>query len=169
VLDLGIKPDVTRVTWELDVEGVRDGPLVLRWDDLSALPQTDAVSDFHCVTAWSVLDCRWRGVRFRDFAAEVAPDPAARFVVFGGYDGYTTNLPLDVCQKDDVLLAHGYDGTALTREHGGPVRVVVPSRYAWKSCKWLKSVAFSAVDQPGFWETRGYHNEADPWKEERFA
>jgi DMSO/TMAO reductase YedYZ molybdopterin-dependent catalytic subunit len=127
------------------------------------------VSDFHCVTSWSTFDNRWEGVSFRHLMSVVRPSPAARFVLFTSYDGYTTNLPFEACDDDDVLLPWKWNGEPLVTEHGGPVRVIVPKRYAWKGAKWVKSITFAERDKPGFWEIRGYSNTALPWDEDRYG
>lgn len=169
VLDLGIRPTVSPVNWQLQVYGLVGQPLELDWTAFRALPQTADTSDFHCVTRWSQLDMTWEGVLARDLLALAAPLPQAKFVTLHSYDGYTTNLPLEALLDDDVLVAHSVLGAPLTAEHGGPVRLVVPKRYAWKSAKWLKAIELHAEDRPGFWEVRGYHNDADPWLEQRFS
>jgi len=169
VLDLGILPDVPHGDWRLLLLGQVRQEVELDWAQLQALPQCTDVSDFHCVTHWSRLDVAWEGVRARDLIALAQPLPEARFVTLHGYDGYTTNLPLTALLDPEVLVAHGVDGGPLAPEHGGPVRLVVPRRYAWKSAKWLKAMEFHAEDRPGYWEARGYHNDADPWQEERYA
>jgi DMSO/TMAO reductase YedYZ molybdopterin-dependent catalytic subunit len=169
VLDLGVKPDVTRETFSLEVDGLVGRPLKLAWADLMALPQAETLADFHCVTTWSTFDNAWSGVRLRDLMARAAPRPEARFVLFASSDGYTTNLPLDACLEDDVLLVHGWMGRPLPPEHGGPVRMIVPKRYGWKSAKWIRKITCLAEDQKGFWEVRGYSNTAFPWEEDRFS
>lgn len=169
VLDLGIRPPVSPVNWQLQVYGRVGQPLELDWTAFRALPQTTDTSDFHCVTRWSRLDMTWEGVLARDLLTLAEPLPEAKYVTLHSYDGYTTNLPLDALLDDDVLVAHSVLGAPLTAEHGGPVRLVVPKRYAWKSAKWLKAIELHAEDRPGFWEVRGYHNDADPWLEQRFS
>lgn len=169
VLDLGILPDVRHEDWRLRLFGLVRQELELDWSALMDLPQVTDVSDFHCVTTWSCLGLAWEGVPLREVLALAGPLPEAGFVTLHGYDGYTTNLPLAALQDEDVLLAHGLDGGPLAPEHGGPVRLVVPKRYAWKSAKWLKAIEFHAEDHPGYWEVRGYHNNADPWQEERVS
>ncbi len=169
VLDLGILPDVSHEDWRLRLHGLVEREVELDWPGLMALPQVTDVSDFHCVTTWSCLDLDWEGVRAAEVLALARPLPGARFVTLHGYDGYTTNLPLSALQDEDVLIAHGVRGGPLSPAHGGPVRLVVPKRYAWKSAKWLKAIEFHAEDRPGYWEVRGYHNDADPWLEERFS
>lgn len=169
VLDLGVQPDVKPEKWHLRVTGLIENPLVWTLPEFFALPQDESVSDIHCVTAWSRYDNHWQGVSSRTILELVRPKPDARHVVFHSYDGYTTNVKLDVFAESDVLLAHHWEGKPLTREHGGPVRVVVPQWYFWKSAKWVNRIEFIAEDRPGFWEVRGYHNEGDPWKEERYS
>jgi DMSO/TMAO reductase YedYZ molybdopterin-dependent catalytic subunit len=176
VLDLGDVPDIPTSAWKLEIAGYIENPLTLTWDDFLALPQTDDVSDFHCVTTWSRFDNHWRGVRMRDLAELVVPAEDARFVLFTGYDvqpgtdiPYTTNLPLARATEDDVLLVHEWEGQPLPREHGGPVRVITPKLYAWKGTKWVRRIDFLPADQRGFWELRGYSNTAEPWLEDRYS
>jgi len=169
VLDLGVKPNIPLTQWRLTIDGLVERPMRLDWDAFQALPQRDLQSDIHCVTAWSRYDNRWRGVLASDLLALVRPRPEARFVLFQSYDTYTTNLPLDEFAVPDALLATHWEGEPLTVEHGGPLRVVVPQLYFWKSAKWVKRITFAADDQPGFWEVRGYHNHGDPWEEERYG
>lgn len=169
VLDLGVQPDLDKATWKLRIEGLVEKPVTLSFDDLMALPQMEDVSDIHCVTTWSRYDNRWAGVPSQAIADLVVPKADARHVIFHAYDGYTTNLTLDAFLAPDVLIAHSWEGAPLTREHGGPVRAIVPQWYFWKSAKWIRRIEFSAVDKPGFWEERGYHNEGDPWAEQRYS
>ncbi len=169
VLDLGQAPFVALADWRLQLWGRVVNPVRLDWQAFSALPQVETTSDFHCVTRWSRLDLTWNGVLARELVALALPQEDARFVTLHGYDRYTTNLPLEALLENDVVLAHGVCGKPLTHEHGGPVRLVVPKRYGWKSTKWLSGIEFHAHDWPGFWEVRGYHNDADPWLEQRFS
>ena len=169
VLDLGIQPDIAPEQWRLRIDGLVQTPLTLDWRAFQGLEQVERVSDIHCVTSWSRYDNRWGGVAARTILELAAPLPEARFAVLHSEDGYTTNLPLSALLDDDVLLAHSWDGAPLEREHGAPVRLVVPKRYFWKSAKWLTRIELLDRDRPGFWETRGYHNEGDPWKEERYG
>lgn len=169
VLDLGIRPGVTHEDWQLTLFGLVGQELTLDWEALMRLPQTRLRFDFHCVTTWSQLDMDWEGVLAREIIALAEPLPEARYVTLHGYDGYTTNLPLAALLDDDVLIAHSFEDSPLSDEHGGPVRLMVPKRYGWKSAKWLRGIEFHAEDRPGYWEVRGYHNEADPWKEERYS
>lgn len=169
VLDLGEAPFIALAEWRLRLFGLVEHEQSLDWQALQALPQVSPTLDFHCVTRWSQLDIPWRGVLARDLVAAAMPLESARFVTVHAADRYTTNLPLGALIDDDVIVAHSAFDRPLTHEHGGPVRLVVPKRYAWKSAKWLIAIEFHAEDRPGFWEVRGYHNEADPWKEQRFS
>ena len=169
VLDMGIKPNINKNEWSLRVFGLVEKELNIDWTDFQALPQVTDISDFHCVTRWSQLDMNWQGVRAQDILVLAAPLNSAKFVTLHSYDGYTTNIALEALLDDDVIIAHSVLGAPLTSEHGGPVRMVVPKRYAWKSAKWLKAIELHAEDKPGFWEVRGYHNYADPWLEQRFS
>ena len=169
VLDLGIVPKIDMERWRFTVGGLVGTRLDWRWDEFMAQPQTRDVSDIHCVTAWSRYDNQWEGVAAKHIMRLAQPKPEARFVVFHGYDDYATNLPLSYFDDDDVLIAHSWDGKPLTREHGGPVRAIVPKLYFWKSAKWIKRMEFIAEDRPGFWEERGYHDRGDPWNEERYS
>jgi DMSO/TMAO reductase YedYZ molybdopterin-dependent catalytic subunit len=169
VLDLGVEPTIDMERWTLTVDGLVERPATWHWDEFKKLPRARMTSDIHCVTAWSRYDNRWEGVSARTLLDLVGPKPEARHLLFHSYDGYTTNLPLAVFADSDVLLADTWEGKPLEAEHGGPLRVVVPKRYFWKSAKWVQRIEFLAEDKPGFWEVRGYHNEADPWTEERYG
>ncbi|WP_291716999.1 sulfite oxidase-like oxidoreductase [Magnetospirillum sp. 64-120] len=169
VLDLGIQPNLTQADWSLSVAGAVEQPIRWSWNDFLAQPQVEMVSDIHCVTTWSRYDNTWQGVSARHLLARVKPRATARFVMFRSYDGYTTNVPLSRFADDDVLLAHSWEGQPLSREHGGPVRVVIPKLYFWKSAKWLRAITFMDQDSPGYWELRGYHDEGDPWTEQRYG
>ncbi|HSI37606.1 MAG TPA: sulfite oxidase-like oxidoreductase [Methylotenera sp.] len=169
ILDLGILPDINKTNWKLRVYGLVENELNLDWDTFQQLPQVTEVSDFHCVTRWSRLDMDWVGVKAQDLLMMAVPLETAKFVTLHGYDGYTTNLELEALLDDDVIVAHSVLGYPLTTAHGGPVRMIVPKRYAWKGAKWLKAIELHAEDRPGFWEVRGYHNHADPFKEQRFS
>ena len=169
ILDLGILPDINKTNWKLRVYGLVENELNLDWEAFQQLPQVTEVSDFHCVTRWSRLDMDWVGVKAQDLLMMAVPLDTAKFVTLHGYDGYTTNLELEALLDDDVIVAHSVLGYPLTTAHGGPVRMIVPKRYAWKGAKWLKAIELHAEDRPGFWEVRGYHNHADPFKEQRFS
>ena len=169
VLDLGTKPVVEKAAWRLVIDGAVESPVTLSFDDFMALPQVDDESDFHCVTTWSLLDSKWRGVQFSTLAALVGVKPAATHVMTYAYDGYTTNVSLEEALKDDVLLVHSWNGAPLTREHGGPVRMITPQLYAWKGAKWINRIEFLTKNKLGFWEERGYSNTAYPWRDDRYS
>jgi len=169
VLHAGTVPETDLATWDFRVFGEVEHELVLGYDELRALPATGIVVDIHCVTRWSRFDTSFKGVHWRELAKLVRPKPSAQFVVAHAEQGFTSNVPLTAIEADEALIAWGADGTPLTPEHGWPVRLVVPSRYFWKSAKWLRGLELRSTDQPGFWERYGYHNDADYWKEERYA
>ena len=169
VLDLGAEPNVTAQKFRLDVDGAVEYRLSLSLDEFMALPQAESVSDIHCVTQWSRYDNRWKGVAARTILDLVQPKPDAKHIVFHSFDGYTANVRLDQFDQPDVFLVHEWEGKPLTRAHGGPVRVLIPHFYFWKSAKWLRRIQFTIGDHPGFWEQRGYHNNGDPWREERYS
>ena len=168
VLSYGSTPRTDLKTWQFRIFGLVGEELSLTWEEFMALPQLAVTRDFHCVTQWSRLDNLWEGIPFREVAKLARPKPRAHFVMAHCYGGYTTNLPLKVLMEEDVLFAHRHDGKPLEPDHGGPMRLVVPSRYGWKSAKWVNGLEFMEQDRTGFWEQLGYHNNADPWKEERF-
>ena len=169
VLDLGAQPDVRAARFRLDIDGAVRHPVSLRLDAFMALPQHDSVSDMHCVTQWSRLDNRWRGVAARTLLDLVQPHDSAAHVLLHGYDGYAANIRLDQFDRPDVFLVHSWQGAPLSRAHGGPVRAMIPRLYLWKSAKWIQRVEITARDQRGFWERNGYHNNADPWMEQRYG
>jgi DMSO/TMAO reductase YedYZ molybdopterin-dependent catalytic subunit len=163
-----VPPELTPDSWSLHIHGEVDYPHTLSYAELLAFPQKEETCDIHCVTSWSKLGMRWKGVPFREVANLAGPRAGARFVVMECEQGFTTSLPLEALQDADVLLAHSVDGVPLPPEHGGPVRMLVPKRYFYKSAKWLRGLKFVRVDEPGFWEVRGYSNIADPWAETRY-
>lgn len=170
VLDLGVRPAFHEKRWRFTVDGEVEEPLHVDWQGFVDLaPKWQQTSDFHCVTKWSRLDLVWSGISFSQIIAIVRPTDAAGFVVAHGADGYSTNLGLEDVMADDVLLAFELGGKPLPLEHGGPMRLLVPKRYAWKSAKFLRRIEFLAKDTPGYWEQRGYHNRGDPWQEERYG
>jgi DMSO/TMAO reductase YedYZ molybdopterin-dependent catalytic subunit len=168
-LDLGMMPQVSRERWRLDVYGAVENTIFWNFSEFIAQKQTQFVSDIHCVTTWSRYDNQWQGLATRDLLMVCRPREQARFVVLHSSDGYTTNLALEDFAAEDALLAHSWSGRPLTSEHGGPVRLVVPHLYFWKSAKWLKAIEFLESDAAGFWEVRGYHNRGDPWAEQRYS
>ena len=178
ILDLGVRPAVTPEQWRLKVGGEVENPLELTWEEFQKLPRTRQTSDFHCVTTWSKLDVQWGGVRFADLATLVMPTERAKYVIQHGAEGYTTNTPLEELMDTDVLIADEFvldlngqnnGWQRIPAERGGPVRMIVPKLYAWKGSKFLVELHFQEHDDPGFWEERGYHNHADPWRVERYG
>ena len=169
VLHAGTVPHTDLATWDFKVFGEVEEPVTLSYEELKALPQTEITTDIHCVTRWSRFDTSFRGVHWGELAKLVRPKPNARFVVAHAEQGFTSNLPLEALTADNALVAWEADGEELTPEHGWPLRLVVPSRYFWKSAKWLRGLELLNHDEPGFWERYGYHNEADYWLEQRYG
>jgi DMSO/TMAO reductase YedYZ molybdopterin-dependent catalytic subunit len=169
VLSFGATPRFKPEQWDFRMVGLIEKPLLFNYQQFRALPQTRLVADFHCVTTWSRLDNAWEGVAVKDLMAMVKLAPVVSHVIIHCDAGYTTNLPLHEFLDDDVILAHRHDGRDLEPDHGWPLRLVVPKLYAWKSAKWVRAIEFADQDRRGFWEVRGYHNHADPWKEERYS
>lgn len=169
ILHFGKMPEFDKKTWDFRVEGMVENPVKLTYDEFLALERTAQVSDFHCVLGWSKIDLKWEGVRFSDVARLVEPKSNAHFATIEADGGYTTSLPLKDLMEPDVLFAYNLDNKPLEPAHGGPLRLVVPRKYAYKSAKWVRRVVFTEEQQQGFWEERGYSNSADPWKEERYS
>jgi len=169
VLHYGSIPKIDLATWRLELSGLVEAPVSLTWEELLALPQASAHNDIHCVTAWSKFDNDWSGVAVADVLARVRLRPEATQVMIHSYGGYTTNLSLADLSAAGNLFAHGHGGEPLTREHGWPMRLVVPQLYFWKSAKWVRGLVFLDEEKPGFWESYGYHIRGDPWKEERYS
>jgi DMSO/TMAO reductase YedYZ molybdopterin-dependent catalytic subunit len=169
VLHYGSVPSTDLAKWDFKVWGEVDSPYTLTWQEFKALPRTTVGADIHCVTRWTKLDTTWEGVAIREVLDRAGVRPGATHVLAHSEQGYTANLPLSVLDDDDVLLADTFDGAELEREHGWPLRLVVPKRYFWKSAKWIRGLEFLDHDILGFWERYGYNNDADPWKEERYS
>ena len=169
VLHAGDVPRVDLARYDFRVHGEVENPIALRLDELKQLPTTEITVDIHCVTRWSRFDTSFRGVHWRDLEELVQPKPGARFVVAHAEQGFTANLPIAALEEEDSLIAWEADGEELALEHGWPLRLVIPSRYFWKSAKWLRALELRATDKPGFWERYGYHNEADFWQEQRYG
>jgi DMSO/TMAO reductase YedYZ molybdopterin-dependent catalytic subunit len=169
VLHYGSVPRVDLGAWDLKVHGLVDSPFTLTWDQFRALPRKQVETDIHCVTRWSKLDTTWEGVAIQTILEMAGVRPEAGYVVAHAEQGYTTNMPLSVLDDDDVLLADTFGGEPLELDHGYPLRLLVPKRYFWKSAKWIRALEFLDRDVLGFWERYGYHNDADPWQEERFS
>jgi DMSO/TMAO reductase YedYZ molybdopterin-dependent catalytic subunit len=169
VLHAGSVPSTDLAKWDFRVFGEVESELSLTWDELTALPASENVQDIHCVTRWSRFDTRFKGVHWRDLAPLVRPKPGSNYVIAHAEQGYTANIPTSFLEAENALVAYEADGEPLTLEHGWPLRLVIPGKYFWKSAKWLRGLELSSKDRPGFWERYGYHNEADPWKEERYG
>lgn len=169
VLHYGSVPRVDLSSWDFKVDGLVEHAQQYDWDAFQKLPRVKVHSDIHCVTRWSRYDNLWEGVALRELLARAGVQPEGHFVIIHAEQGFTTNLPLTELLQDDVLLADRHDGEPLTPDHGWPLRLVVPRRYFWKSAKWVRRLELVGRDAPGFWERNGYHNEADPWREERFS
>jgi DMSO/TMAO reductase YedYZ molybdopterin-dependent catalytic subunit len=169
VLHAGGLPSSDLATWDFKVWGEVAEPLTLSWDELSALPTVEVTQDIHCVTRWSRFDMTFRGVPWATIAELVHPTPAANYAIAHAEQGFTANVPRRFLEAEGAMLATHADGEPLTLEHGWPLRLVVPGKYFWKSAKWVRGIELSAVDKPGFWERYGYHNDADPFEEQRYA
>jgi DMSO/TMAO reductase YedYZ molybdopterin-dependent catalytic subunit len=184
VLSKSGTPEWNRETWEFTVTGAVEEELSFSWAEFRDLPSETQRQDFHCVTGWSKFDCEFTGVTFQKLAdlagveddgdeqrssGHQTPSDEAVHVMFSALDGYTTNLPLDDCMREEVLFAYEFDGDRLPPEHGGPLRVVTPHKYAYKGAKWVNGVEFLTEPQRGYWEKRGYSNTANPWNEERYS
>lgn len=167
VLHYSEVPKFDPATWEFRAFGLVEIPIQLNWEEFMKLPRVQVTADFHCVTRWSRFDNRWEGVPFHALSDLTRPKPEATHVLVHASEGYTTNVPLKDLLEENVLLAFQHDGARLAPEHGGPLRLVVPKLYAWKSAKWVSGLEFLAQDRLGFWEQNGYHAYGDPWKEQR--
>jgi DMSO/TMAO reductase YedYZ molybdopterin-dependent catalytic subunit len=169
VLHAGSVPAVDLATWKLTVSGEVERALALTWEQLLELASREVTVDIHCVTRWSRFDTTFKGVHWSELAKLVSPKPGARFVVAHAEQGFTSNMPLAAIEDESALIAYEADGEPLTPDHGWPARLLVPSRYLWKSAKWLTGIELLDHDEPGFWERYGYHNDADYWQEERYS
>jgi DMSO/TMAO reductase YedYZ molybdopterin-dependent catalytic subunit len=161
-------PKVDLATWRLEVTGNVERPLSIRWDELRAMPQRDVLCDMHCVTHWTRYDNLFRGVPVRDLLNLAGARPGSEGAMIHGAEGYTTNLPMVDLDRVENLVATHWNGEPLTEEHGGPVRLLVPHLYLWKSAKWVTGIEVLEYDEPGFWEVNGYHSYGDPWREQRY-
>ena len=169
VLHAGDVPDTDLAVWDFKVWGEVEEPLTLTFEQLKELPATDVTSDIHCVTRWSRFDAHFKGVHWSELAKLCKPKPSAQFVIAHAEQGFTANSPLSAIEDPTALIVYEADGEPLTPDHGWPLRLFVPTKYFWKSAKWLRGLELSAVDKPGFWERYGYNNNADYWKEERYG
>ncbi len=169
VLSAGPTPRTPLDRWSFGIEGLVGEPKTWSWDELMALPAREWTVDISCVTKWTKLDTRWRGISIDTLLEHVELDPVAAYVVAWADGGYTTNLPLSDVLNGQAFIAYEYDGRPFSPEHGGPARLVVPARYLWKSAKWVRGLRLQSEDEPGFWESLGYNNRGDPWREERYS
>lgn len=169
VLTYGPTPPFDPATWTFRCFGQVEREVTWTWHELLELPRVRFTSDIHCVTTWSRLDNAWEGVALREILQHVGPRPEAKYVLQHAENGYTTNVELADLLGDDVVLALKHDGRDLEPDHGGPMRMIIPRLYLWKSAKWLRALEFLDMNPPGFWERNGYHMHADPWLEERYA
>lgn len=166
---IGSIPKFDPKTWNLVVYGEIKKPLSFSWNDILKLPSVTSASDFHCVEGWSVLDNRWEGISFQTIIEMAKPKDHAKYVAFESDDGYTTSLPITELLEKEVLLAYKLQDEHLEPERGGPLRLIVPHKYAYKSAMWVRKIKFTSTQEIGYWESRGYSNTADPWKEDRYA
>ena len=165
----GELPKISINDWILKICGTIDTEINLNWDQLlKQFKNNSIISDFHCVTKWSKLNILWEGILIKDLISFVKPSPSTKYVIFSCFGNYSTNLTLDTLITNNAILAHSANKKPLNLKHGWPLRLVVPNRYGWKSAKWIKQIKFSAIDEPGLWEKNGYHNNGNPWAEERF-
>jgi DMSO/TMAO reductase YedYZ molybdopterin-dependent catalytic subunit len=169
VLHAGSVPTTDLATWTFRVWGEVESPLEVTWEQFRALPRHETTQDIHCVTRWSRFDASFSGVHWRTIAELVRPKPSARFVVAHAEHDFTANVPIRFLEDENAVLATEADGEALSVEHGWPLRLVIPGKYFWQSAKWLRGIELVEHDRPGFWERYGYHNDADPWREERYG
>src|SRR6185437_10164680 len=169
VLHAGSVPDTNLETWSLRVHGEVEEELELDWHAFNELPRSSNVQDIHCVTRWSRFDTEFEGVHWRELATLCRPLESARFAIAHAEHDFTSNVPIVFLEDEHALVATHADGEPLTKEHGWPARLVIPGKYFWKSAKWLRGIELSAVDRLGFWERYGYHNDADPWLEQRYG
>lgn len=161
-------PNFSIETYRFRVWGEVENPTELTYEDILKLPAVELVADFHCVTRWSVKEILWEGVPTKEIIDRVRPKPQAKYVLVHCLEGYTTNMPIEFFSQEDSILAYKMFGETIPREHGYPLRLVVPRLYAWKSAKYVWGIEFRKEDKPGYWEERGYHNQGDPWKEQRY-
>lgn len=168
VLSLGPTPNVSIADWRLDILGLAD-KMSWNWEEFNVLPHITITDDIHCVTKWSKFGTKWTGVSLDEIMQRAHIKPEATHVIAHSHDGYSTNLPLEDVQEGKGMVAIAFEDKPIPAEHGGPARLLVPHLYFWKSAKWLKALEFTNKDHPGFWETRGYHNYGDPWKDQRYT
>ncbi len=169
VLDLGIQPDFDPKTYKLKVSGLVEKEIEFTYDKILKMPSKEINEDYSCVTHWSKLDVKWKGVPFKEFLKIVKPKENWKYLIQYGMDGYSTNVPREDLEKENVIIAYELEGKPIPREHGWPIRIIIPQLYGWKSSKFLNALKFVDKDEPGFWEVRGYHNHGNIWDEERYS
>jgi DMSO/TMAO reductase YedYZ molybdopterin-dependent catalytic subunit len=169
VLSFGPTPDIDIDTWKLEITGLVKNSLSWNWEEFNALKKERVKKDIHCVTKWSKFDTNWEGVSLDTLIGLAEVSDSATHLIAHSYDGYTTNVPLEDVVDGQAMIATAYDSDPIEAKHGGPARLLVPHLYFWKSAKWVRTLEFTDRDHPGFWETRGYHNYGDPWREERYT
>ncbi|HLB51952.1 hypothetical protein A3F07_03215 [candidate division WWE3 bacterium RIFCSPHIGHO2_12_FULL_38_15] len=169
ILDLGVRPPLELADFNLKLSGEIENPAVLDSRQFLSLPSQEIKRDFHCVTRWTKYDVTWKGVPFKEILSLAKPKAGVMHVIFESREGYSTNITMEEALKDDVIVAYELEGQPIHLMHGGPVRMIVPQLYGWKSAKFLNAIKFVVKDEPGFWEVRGYNNHADPWMEERYS
>ena len=169
VLHYGPAPHVDLAKWDFKIFGLVEEPLRFTWEQFMELPQSEVTMDIHCVTRWSKLDTTWKGVLISDLMQHLKLKPEAQFVLAHAEYGFTANMPLDVFTDEQAILAHTFNDKPLEKDHGWPLRLVIPHKYFWKSAKWIRGIEFLSQDKLGFWERNGYNNHADPFKEERYS
>jgi DMSO/TMAO reductase YedYZ molybdopterin-dependent catalytic subunit len=169
ILTEGEVPEYDMSTWDLRLFGEVEEEAVFTFKDIEQMPKNRLRCDIHCVTRWSKFDTEWEGIRFKDLLEKVKLSPSVKHVMIHADEDYDANIPLEDLLGDDIMLATHYDGKPLTAKHGYPLRLIVPHLYFWKSAKWIRGIEFMSEDRPGFWERNGFHNVADPFKEERFS
>ena len=169
VLDLGFRPNISKKDWSIKVYGNVSKVIDISYEELINMPYIDINKDFHCVTHWSKKNILWRGVQFKYIASLVNFNTTSKFIIQEGYDSYTTNLPIETMMEESCIIAYSLFGEDIPIAHGGLVRMIIPSRYGWKGSKFLSGIKFNIEDEPGFWELRGYHNNGDYLKEERYS
>ncbi|MCD8489845.1 MAG: sulfite oxidase-like oxidoreductase [Desertifilum sp.] len=168
VLTYGPTPDVNQAEWQFRVWGLAQEK-TFSWDEFMQMPQQNFTADFHCVTRWSKLDVQWTGVKVTDFMQQLQLESPPTWVMAHCYGGYTTNIPMEDFLREENFFAHTLFGEPLPPDHGGPMRLVIPHLYAWKSAKWINGLEFLGREEPGFWERNGYHHRGEPWAEERYS
>jgi DMSO/TMAO reductase YedYZ molybdopterin-dependent catalytic subunit len=169
VLSAEPTPKIALSDWKLSIIYKNEELGQINWDTLKNLPSTEITRDIHCVTRWTKFDMKWEGVKISTLFNELGIKAPTNWTMIGSFTGYTTNLPLEDLLIDNTIISYLYEDEKITPEHGGPIRLIVPHLYFWKSAKWVDKITFIDDDKPGFWENYGYHMYGDPWKEQRYS